>query len=81
MFLTITVYVLDISERPVKGYLAAQNPGSPLNGSLQYSKADVTDVQVVDETISSTTNTHCRFNGLIGAAGIQNIGQAIGQLQ
>lgn len=59
----------------------AQKHGSPLGGSLDYIKSDVTGVKDVDETMSSIASKHGRLDGLIAAAGIQRVGNAIEQSQ
>jgi NAD(P)-dependent dehydrogenase (short-subunit alcohol dehydrogenase family) len=52
----------------------------PLVGSCNI-LTDVTDVRKVDDTISQIADKNGRLDGLIAAAGVQRIGQAIGQSQ
>lgn len=75
------MHFFDILGRPDGVFLQAQARKFPLSGILQYINVDVTDVQRVDETIWQIAYKHGRLDGLIAAAGIQGIGQAIGQSQ
>jgi NADP-dependent 3-hydroxy acid dehydrogenase YdfG len=59
--------------------LAAQGRESPFGGLLQYINMDVTDVRKVHDTISQIADKNGRLDGIIAAAGVQRIGQAIGQ--
>lgn len=75
------MYVFDILGRTDREFLASQDRESPLGGSLQYMRLDMTDVQRIGETMSHIADKHGRLDGLIAAAGIQRIGQAIGKSQ
>ncbi|EEY16831.1 cyclopentanol dehydrogenase [Verticillium alfalfae VaMs.102] len=70
------VYCLDVSPEPSAEFIEAQKRSStpsPSAGSLTYRQQDVADTEGLDRQIASIASTHARLDGVVAAAGIQQI--------
>ncbi|KAI9753127.1 MAG: hypothetical protein M4579_005314 [Chaenotheca gracillima] len=73
-----TVYCLDRLPHPAVEFYEAQKRTTPeVGGALHYGRIDVRDDANLDEVISSIAATHQRLDGLIAAAGIQQVTSAL----
>ncbi|KAL8892714.1 MAG: hypothetical protein Q9215_000463 [Flavoplaca cf. flavocitrina] len=69
-----TVYCLDWLVEPDEEFRAAQKRANPdFGGSLHYSRIDVRDTENLDGVIGGIAGKHSRLDGLIAAAGIQQV--------
>jgi len=72
------VYCLDRLEKPEKEFIEVRDRlASTYGGTLDYSRLDVRNAEDVDATISRIADKHSRLDGLIAAAGIQNVVPAL----
>ncbi|PQE19810.1 alcohol dehydrogenase protein [Rutstroemia sp. NJR-2017a WRK4] len=72
------VWCLDRLEEPDDEFLHVQSRASQgFNGSLHYDRIDVRDVKAMESTISRIAADKCRLDGLIAAAGIQQVQAAL----
>lgn len=68
------VYCLDRSSKPQGDYGEAQARVAPeWGGSLHYRQQDVTDAAGLDRTIAAIAEEHQRLDGVVAAAGVQQI--------
>lgn len=68
------MYCLDWLEKPDDEFEAAQNRANPdFGGSLHYDRIDVRDTENLDKVIGEIAAKHKRMDGLIAAAGIQQV--------
>ena len=74
----LKVYCLDRTAEPSMDFLAAQQRApTDFGGSLNYDCVDVTNVSQLNEVVSKIAAKHNGINGLIAAAGIQQVTPAI----
>ncbi|KAI1244544.1 hypothetical protein MGN70_014419 [Eutypa lata] len=71
------VYCFDKDEHPHQDYDEALRRANHWGGSLQYRQQDVIDVAALDNTISEIASKHQRLDGVIAAAGIQQLTPAM----
>lgn len=72
------MYCLDRSERPHADWHEAQRRVVPeWGGSLEYRQQDVQDTPKLEGTIADIAAEHERLDGVIAAAGIQQVTKAI----
>ncbi|KAH6630750.1 hypothetical protein B0J18DRAFT_475689 [Chaetomium sp. MPI-SDFR-AT-0129] len=72
------VYALDRSPHPDSEWATAQSripPGS--HGSLHYRQQDVSNPTTLTNTISSIASTRSRLDGVVAAAGVQQVTKAL----
>ncbi|KAI0539025.1 short-chain dehydrogenase [Xylaria digitata] len=67
------VYCLDREDHLDEDWKEAARRADKWGGSLHYCQQDVQDSKGLDKTIGSIANTHRRLDGLIAAAGVQQI--------
>jgi len=72
------VYCVDRLEKPEQEFIDVQQRLAPMyGGALSYERVDVRDAADVEATISRIADKHSRLDGLIAAAGIQNVVPAL----
>lgn len=73
------VYCLDRLDSPPQEFYDAEQHGKDqrFDGTYHYKRVDVQDSQSLDTVISSIANEHGRMDGLIAAAGVQNVTAAL----
>ncbi|KAK5135206.1 hypothetical protein LTR08_005455 [Meristemomyces frigidus] len=72
------VYCLDIKSEPEQDFHDTKQRLAPqYDGTLHYKQVDVTKHDQLDATISAIADRHCRLDGLIAAAAIQQVEPAI----
>ncbi|KAL8850494.1 MAG: hypothetical protein Q9221_004542 [Calogaya cf. arnoldii] len=72
--LSSPVYCLDWLEKPDDEFGAAQKRANPdFGGSLHYDRVDVRNTENLDSVISGIAAKYGRLDGLIAAAGIQQV--------
>ncbi|TDZ24744.1 L-xylulose reductase [Colletotrichum orbiculare MAFF 240422] len=72
------VYCLDRQDRPHEDYAEAQKRVVPeWGGSLHYKQADVVETAALDEVITAIADENQRLDGVIAAAGINQITPAL----
>ncbi|KAK5736720.1 hypothetical protein LTR17_007224 [Elasticomyces elasticus] len=72
------VYCLDIQKEPTAPFYETQGRvAKQFGGSLSYRHVDVQNAELVDEVIASIAAEHSRLDGLVAAAGIQNVKPAL----
>jgi NAD(P)-dependent dehydrogenase (short-subunit alcohol dehydrogenase family) len=72
------VYCLDRLEAPDEEFLAAQKRADPeFGGALHYQRLDVRNVDMVNDTMAAIASHRNRLDGLIAAAGVNHVGDAI----
>lgn len=72
-----TVYALDrLPEPSADFYRVQQRAAEELGNTLHYRQIDVRDVQGLNAVVKSISEAQGRLDGLIAAAGIQQIGRA-----
>ena len=72
------MYCLDRASEPSSDFLAAQSrANTDFGGSLNYDRVDVTNVSDLDHVVASIASKHNGINGLIAAAGIQQVTPAL----
>lgn len=67
------VYCLDREEHPNGDWDEAARRAERWGGSLHYRQQDVQDTKGLDKTMESIADTHRRLDGVIAAAGVQQI--------
>ncbi|TGJ83559.1 hypothetical protein E0Z10_g5211 [Xylaria hypoxylon] len=67
------VYCFDREDHPDEDWAEAARRADKWGGALHYCQQDVQDSKGLDKTIESIANTHRRLDGVIAAAGIQQI--------
>jgi NAD(P)-dependent dehydrogenase (short-subunit alcohol dehydrogenase family) len=67
------VYCFDRQEKPDEKWREAQWWAAQWGGSLHYRQQDVVDTAHLDRTIADIANKHQRLDGVVAAAGIQQI--------
>ncbi|KAL1957771.1 hypothetical protein VTO42DRAFT_5489 [Malbranchea cinnamomea] len=72
------VYGLDILKEPDKGFTRARQSHA-LQGSLHYRQLDVRNVDDIDKAMCSIASGRNRLDGIIAAAGIPQVGDALQQ--
>lgn len=72
------VYCLDRMAEPGERFNSVQNslPQS-WNGSLHYRRADVANAENLNTVIAEVAAEHQRMDGLVAAAGVQNVTPAL----
>ncbi|KAI1202486.1 short-chain dehydrogenase [Nemania serpens] len=71
------VYCLDREEHPNGDWDEAARRAERWGGSLHYRQQDVQDTKGLDKTMESIADTHRRLDGVIAAAGVQQICPAV----
>ncbi|KAL9608896.1 MAG: hypothetical protein Q9167_006292 [Letrouitia subvulpina] len=72
-----TVYCLDWLKKPEEEFTEAQSrANSDFGGSLHYKQVDVRDTKGLDHVVGEIAAKHKRIDGLIAAAGIQQVTSA-----
>ncbi|KAK4897989.1 hypothetical protein LTR27_004373 [Elasticomyces elasticus] len=72
------VYCLDIQKEPTAPFYETQGRvAKEFGGTLNYRHVDVQNAELVDEVIASIAAEHSRLDGLVAAAGIQNVKPAL----
>lgn len=72
------VYCLDRKDQPDEEFITVQNQlASTYGGSLSYKQIDVRDPESVESTVAHIADKHGRLDGLVAAAGIQNVKPAV----
>jgi len=73
------VYCLDRLNEPDASFYETQKRllASDFEGSLHYKRVDVQDAKDLDWVISEAAAAHGRMDGLIAAAGVQNVTPAL----
>ena len=72
------VYCLDRLAEPSKEFFTVQERlGPKYGGSLQFDKVDVREAGNIDRVIEEIATRHSRLDGLIAAAGVQNVSPAL----
>ena len=72
------VYCLDIKETPERDFQDTKERLAPqFDGTLHYRRVDVTNHKELDTVISAIADHHCRLDGLIAAAAIQQVEPSI----
>jgi NAD(P)-dependent dehydrogenase (short-subunit alcohol dehydrogenase family) len=72
------VYCLDRKEKPDDEFNDVEKRLAPIyGGALHYRRIDVRNSTEVEATISEIADSHKRLDGLVAAAGIQNVKQAV----
>jgi NAD(P)-dependent dehydrogenase (short-subunit alcohol dehydrogenase family) len=72
------VYCLDRKDKPDEEFINIRDRLAPTyGGALFYSQIDVRNPESVEKSIADIANRHSRLDGLVAAAGIQNVKPAI----
>ncbi|KAI1429413.1 short-chain dehydrogenase [Xylaria sp. FL1777] len=71
------VYCFDREDQPNGDWDEAERRADRWGGALDYRQQDVQDSEGLDKTIESIANKHERLDGVIAAAGVQQICPAI----
>ncbi|KAI0914306.1 short-chain dehydrogenase [Ustulina deusta] len=71
------VYCLDREDQPDEGWNEVARRAEKWGGVLHYCQQDVRDSDRLDETIESIANKHRRLDGIVAAAGVQQICPAV----
>ena len=72
------VYCLDRLEEPSEEFYQSQSElAKKFEGSINYKRVDVQDAQDLDNVIAEIASKHSRMDGLIAAAGVQNVTPAL----
>lgn len=72
------MYCLDREEKPAEYFAEARNRVVPeWGGSLHYRQQDVLDTKGLDKTITSIAHENARLDGVVAAAGIQQVTPAV----
>ncbi|RWA12908.1 hypothetical protein EKO27_g2219 [Xylaria grammica] len=71
------VYCFDREAHPDEDWKEAARRADKWGGTLHYCQQDVQDYKGLDKTVESIANTHRRLDGLIAAAGVQQICPAV----
>ncbi|KAK0640354.1 putative oxidoreductase [Lasiodiplodia hormozganensis] len=73
-----TVYCLDRLEQPVADfYDACTRIPDAFGGSLSYARVDVRDARSLDRVVGAIADKHQRLDGVIAAAGVQQLKSAV----
>ena len=72
------VYCLDRLEKPTDEFYHTEGSvAGKFEGSIHYRRVDVQDAEDLDNVISDIASQHSRMDGLIAAAGVQNVTPAL----
>ncbi|KAJ8130404.1 hypothetical protein O1611_g3228 [Lasiodiplodia mahajangana] len=71
------VYCLDREEHPDEEWSEAARRADRWGGSLHYCQQDVQDTKGLDKTIETIADRHRQLDGIIAAAGVQQICPAV----
>ncbi|KAI1775149.1 NAD(P)-binding protein [Hypoxylon cercidicola] len=72
------VYCLDRNDQPDEHFAEARKRVVPeWGGSLHYRRQDVLDTKHLDKTITDIADAHGRLDGVVAAAGIQQVTPAV----
>ncbi|RYP48328.1 hypothetical protein DL768_005784 [Monosporascus sp. mg162] len=71
------VYCLDREDQPHEDWGEAQHRAKQWGGVLHYRQTDVSDIPALDQTIAGIADEHQQLDGVIAAAGIQQITPAM----
>ncbi|KAI0389757.1 short-chain dehydrogenase [Xylariaceae sp. FL0594] len=71
------VYCFDIGEKPDDAWKEAARKAEEWGGSLQYRQVDVQNTENLERTIESIADEHQRLDGVVAAAGVQQICPAV----
>ncbi|KAF2689879.1 NAD(P)-binding protein [Lentithecium fluviatile CBS 122367] len=76
-WLTLQVHCLDRSPKPDKAFAQARERVREYGGGLKYHQVDVTENEELDKVITRIAAERQRLDGLIAAAGIQQVTSAL----
>lgn len=71
------VYCLDRLPKPAQEFHETADRVEQFGGSIQYRQVDVSDSYALDDVVAAIAAEHKRLDGLIAAAGIQYISDAL----
>ena len=72
------MYCLDrLPEPSPEFYKSKDNLARYFKGSIDYRRVDVQDASNLDEVVGEIAGEHSRLDGLIAAAGVQNVTPAL----
>ncbi|KAI1312087.1 short-chain dehydrogenase [Xylaria venustula] len=71
------VYCFDRDDKPSEDWGEAARRADEWGGSLHYCQQDVQDIKGLDKTIESIADKHQRLDGVVAAAGVQQVCPAI----
>jgi NAD(P)-dependent dehydrogenase (short-subunit alcohol dehydrogenase family) len=72
------VYCLDRLEKPSDEFFQSQSElAKKFEGSIHYKQVDVQDAKDLDKVVGEIASEHSRMDGLIAAAGVQNVTPAL----
>ncbi len=72
------MYCLDRLAEPSEEFYQTQgNLAADYTGSIEYRRVDVQDADDLDSVIANIASEHGRMDGLIAAAGVQNVTPAL----
>ncbi|KAI8627334.1 short-chain dehydrogenase [Xylariaceae sp. FL1651] len=71
------VYCFDREPKPDEGWNEAAKRASKWGGELRYRQQDVQDTDGLDRTIERIADQHQRLDGVVAAAGVQQICRAV----
>jgi len=71
------VYCLDRLPKPAQEFYETADRVGQFGGSIQYRQVDVSDSHALDNTVAAIAAEHQRIDGLVAAAGVQYISDAL----
>ena len=71
------VYCLDRLPNPAPDFYETQHRLGWYDGSIHYRQVDVQQAEQLDEVIGGIAQEHSRMDGLVAAAGVQNVVPAL----
>ena len=72
------MYCLDRRDKPSDQYHETEKSLAPQSeGSLNYRQVDVQDAENLDAVMGEIADKHQRFDGIVAAAGVQNVTPAL----
>ena len=76
---SVPVYCLDRLPEPSQAFYDSAERGRArhYNGSIHYRQVDVQDAENLDSVIGEIASKYSRMDGLIAAAGVQNVQPAL----
>lgn len=79
LIVSFPVYCLDRLAEPSPDFKAAQElaENQSYGGSISYDRVDVQDAENLDAVIGRIAKKHSRLDGLVAAAGVQNVTTAL----
>lgn len=72
------MYCLDRRDEPSKAFFEAKaRVEKGYGGTLEYRRVDVSNADDLDSVIAGIADQHSRLDGLLAAAGVQNVTPAL----